>query len=113
MPRFEADDIMATLTARLAGENLDVYLVSRDKDLEQLLTPHVALYDPGKEQVITPEGASADQGLGPEQAVEAQILTGDSVDHVPGVPGIGPKTAAVLLQKVRLGGRRHRTPPMS
>ena len=99
VPRFEADDIMATLTARLAGESLDLYLVSRDKDLEQLLTPHVALYDPGKEQVITPEELRQTKGWGPEQAVEAQILTGDSVDNVPGVPGIGPKTAAVLLQK--------------
>ena len=81
------------------ARSLDLYLVSRDKDLEQLLTPHVALYDPGKEQVITPEELRQTKGWGPEQAVEAQILTGDSVDNVPGVPGIGPKTAAVLLQK--------------
>ena len=99
VPRFEADDIMATLANRLAGESLDVYLVSRDKDLEQLLSPHVALYDPGKDQVVTPKVLREIKGWGPEQAIEAQILMGDNVDNVPGVPGIGPKTAARLLQK--------------
>ncbi|MBW7905800.1 MAG: DNA polymerase I [Phycisphaerae bacterium] len=98
-PGFEADDIMATLAARLAGPELHVVLVSKDKDLEQLLGPHVSMYDPGKDALITPDVLLREKGWRPEQAVEAQILTGDSVDNVPGVPGIGPKTAAKLLEK--------------
>jgi DNA polymerase-1 len=97
VPRFEADDIMATLAARLAGPDLHIYFVSRDKDLEQLLCDYVFLYDPAKDEVITPQRLRELKGWGPEQAIEAQILMGDSVDNVPGVAGIGPKNAARLL----------------
>lgn len=97
--RFEADDLIATLVRRHAGAALDVVLVSKDKDLEQLLGPHVSLYDPNKGDFVTPESMRAAKGYGPELAVEAQILTGDTVDNVPGVKGIGPKTAAKLLEK--------------
>ena len=97
--RFEADDIMATLVRRLASEDLHIYMVSRDKDLEQLLSDRVSLYDPGKDEIVTPERLLETKGWRPGQAIEAQVLTGDSVDNVPGVAGIGPKTAAKLLQK--------------
>jgi DNA polymerase-1 len=96
---FEADDIMATLVRRLADTELLIYLVSRDKDLEQLLSKRVSLYDPNKDEVITPERLFETKGWRPEQAIDAQTLAGDNVDNVPGVPGIGPKTAAKLLQK--------------
>lgn len=96
---YEADDIMATLAARLASPELQVFLVSRDKDLDQLLTDHVSMFDPLKAEVITPASLKQTKGWTPAQAVEAQILTGDTSDNVPGVPGIGPKTAAKLLEK--------------
>jgi len=96
---FEADDIMATLVRRLADEQLQVFLVSRDKDLEQLLSERVAMYDPMKNEVITPQRLVEIRGWPPEQAVEAQILIGDSVDNVPGATGVGPVTAARLLAK--------------
>ncbi len=96
---FEADDILATLARRHAADELHVVLVSRDKDLEQLLTPQVSLYDPGQDQFITPERLVELKGWGPEQAIEAQTLIGDTVDNVPGVAGIGPKTAARLIQQ--------------
>ena len=96
---YEADDILATLAGRLAGADCDVFLVSRDKDLEQLLGEHVALFDPMKDEIVTPQRLVETKGWRPDQAVDAQILCGDSVDNVPGVPGIGPKTAAKLLQK--------------
>lgn len=99
LPTFEADDIMATLARRLAGTDLHVYLVSKDKDLDQVLGPHVSLYDPGKDEVVTPQRLFETKGWRPETAVEAQILIGDTVDNVPGVVGIGPKTAAKLLEK--------------
>jgi len=95
---YEADDIIATLVRQLAGPELATYVVSRDKDLDQLLSAHVVLYDPMKDEEITADGLLELKGWRPDQAVEAQILTGDSVDNVPGVPGIGPKTAAKLLQ---------------
>jgi len=99
VPGFEADDIIATLAARLAGPDLTLYAVSRDKDLDQILSPHVALYDPLKDEVITAERLPELKGWTPEQAIDAQVLIGDDVDNVSGVAGIGPKTAAKLLQK--------------
>lgn len=95
----EADDLIATLARRLAGPELRVCVVSRDKDLEQLLGEYVYLYDPLKDEEITAERLVDVKGWRPEQAIDAQILIGDSVDNVPGVPGIGPKTAAKLLEK--------------
>ncbi|MBI5762897.1 MAG: DNA polymerase I [Planctomycetes bacterium] len=99
MKRYEADDIMATLCARHAGPDCDVYLVSRDKDLDQLLTDHVRMYDPGKDRVIDAAAVLAEKGYGPDLAVEAQMLMGDSTDNIKGVVGIGPKKAADLLKK--------------
>ena len=96
---FEADDIMATLCKRFADEDLRVVLVSKDKDLEQLITDRVVLFDPGKNEEIDAERLFELKGWRPEQAVEAQVLVGDNVDNVPGVPGIGAKTAAKLLEK--------------
>lgn len=96
---FEADDILATLCERLAGPDLLVHLVSRDKDLDQLLGPHVRMYDPMKEVETDVEALVREKGYRPEQAVEAQMLIGDTSDNIQGVPGVGPKKAAQLLQK--------------
>ena len=96
---FEADDLMATVAEQLKDQDVDVYLVSKDKDLEQLLSDRTCMYDPGKSEVIDPDKLRDAKGYTPAQAVEIQTLTGDSVDNIPGVPGIGPKTAARLIQK--------------
>ncbi|MCP4591240.1 MAG: DNA polymerase I, partial [bacterium] len=101
---FEADDLMATMCHRLAGEDLDIYLVSRDKDLEQLITDRVCLYDPSKNAAMGREELLANKGYTPEQAIDIQTLCGDNVDNVPGVPGIGPKTAAKLIAKYGSAG---------
>ena len=93
----EADDIMATLARRVAGDGLQVVLVSRDKDLDQLVTDDVTLFDPVKDERIDPDRLEQLKGYRPEQAVEIQTLTGDSTDNVPGIPGVGPKTAAKLI----------------
>ncbi len=94
---FEADDILATAAARFASPELEVVLVSRDKDLDQLVGPHCTLYDPTKDQMIDAATIERDKGFRPDQAVEIQTLTGDSTDNIPGVPGVGPKTAAKLI----------------
>jgi DNA polymerase-1 len=96
---YEADDIMATLARRFAGDALDVFLVSRDKDLDQLLGDHVRMYDPGKDRVIDVPAMIEEKGYGPDQAIEAQMLMGDSVDNVAGVNGVGPKKAVQLLDR--------------
>lgn len=96
---FEADDLMATLARKHAGDDLDVYLVSRDKDLDQLLTEHVRMYDPAKDVVIDVNKMREEKGFGPELAIDAQMLMGDSTDNIKGANGVGPKKAAQLLEK--------------
>ena len=98
-PDFEADDIIATY-ARLAREaGGDVTIVSSDKDLMQLLGPQVTMLDGMKQKLIGPDEVREKFGVGPEKMIDLQALTGDSTDNVPGVPGIGPKTAAQLLDE--------------
>jgi DNA polymerase I len=97
MPGFEADDIIATY-ARMAKEaGADVTIVSSDKDLMQLINDKVSMFDAMKNQKIGAPEVVAKFGLGPDKVVEVQALAGDSTDNVPGVPGIGVKTAAQLL----------------
>ena len=97
MPGFEADDIIATYT-RLAKEaGAGVTIVSSDKDLMQLVGDGVSMFDAMKNQEIGAAQVIEKFGLGPEKVVEIQALAGDSSDNVPGVPGIGVKTAAQLL----------------
>jgi DNA polymerase-1 len=94
---YEADDIIATY-ARLAREaGGDVTIISSDKDLMQLVGPAVAMYDGMKDRQIGVPEVVEKWGVPPEKMVDLQALTGDAVDNVPGVPGIGPKTAAQLL----------------
>jgi DNA polymerase-1 len=99
IPTFEADDLLATIATQHASADLDIYLVSRDKDLEQLIGPHVHLYDATKDEVIDAARLEETKGYKPEQAVDIQTLTGDATDNVKGVPGIGPKTALKLINK--------------
>lgn len=96
---WEADDIAATIAKKLASPDLHVFLVSRDKDLEQLLGQHVTMFDPFKSEEITPESLKEKKGWTPEQAIDIQTLTGDSTDNIPGVKGIGPKKAVTLIEK--------------
>ncbi|MFN3659249.1 MAG: DNA polymerase I [Pseudolabrys sp.] len=94
---FEADDLIATY-ARLACEaGATTTIVSSDKDLMQLVGPTVVMYDTMKDKRIGREEVIEKFGVPPEKVIEAQALIGDSSDNVPGVPGIGPKTAAELI----------------
>ena len=98
-PGFEADDLLATLCRQFAAPDLTVVLVSKDKDLDQLLGDHVRMYDPGKDREMDAATLLEEKGFGAEQAVEAQMLMGDSTDNIKGVTGVGPKKAAQLLAK--------------
>jgi DNA polymerase-1 len=99
MEGFEADDLIATY-ARLAREQgAEVTIVSSDKDLMQLVGPGVTLLDAMKNKVIGPDEVREKFGVGPERVVDVQSLAGDSSDNVPGVEGIGIKTAAQLINE--------------
>ncbi|WP_378945525.1 DNA polymerase I [Mesorhizobium sp. ANAO-SY3R2] len=99
MEGFEADDLIATY-ARLAREaGADTTIISSDKDLMQLVGETVSMYDPMKDREINIPEVIEKWGVPPEKMIDLQALTGDSVDNVPGVPGIGPKTAAQLLEQ--------------
>jgi DNA polymerase-1 len=97
-PNYEADDVLATIARAASARGLDVYLCTSDKDCRQLLDDRIRLYNLRKRQPFGRDDLLADWGVRPEQVVDLQALVGDSVDNVPGVPGIGIKTAAKLLQ---------------
>ncbi|MEP9374344.1 DNA polymerase I [Mesorhizobium sp. KR1-2] len=96
---FEADDIIATYTRMAREAGGDATIISSDKDLMQLVGPSVSMYDPMKDRQIGIPEVVEKWGVPPEKMIDLQALTGDSVDNVPGVPGIGPKTAAQLLEQ--------------
>ena len=99
MEGYEADDLIATY-ARLATEaGAETTIVSSDKDLMQLVSDSVSLYDPMKDKETRVPEVIEKWGVPPEKMVDLQALTGDSIDNIPGVPGIGPKTAAQLLEE--------------
>ncbi|CCQ75349.1 DNA polymerase I [Magnetospira sp. QH-2] len=94
---FEADDIIATYARLAVAEGANVTIVSSDKDLMQLVGDRVTMLDAMKNRVIGPEQVKEKFGVGPDKVIEVQALAGDSADNVPGVEGIGVKTAAQLL----------------
>ena len=97
-PGFEADDLIATYARHALADGLDVMIVSSDKDLMQLVSDRVSMFDALKNRRIGPAEVEEKFGVGPERVVDVQALAGDSTDNVPGVPGIGVKIAAQLIQ---------------
>ncbi|WP_407976038.1 DNA polymerase I [Brucella pseudogrignonensis] len=96
---FEADDLIATYARIAEKAGGDVTIISSDKDLMQLVTPSVSMYDSMKDKQISIPEVIEKWGVPPEKMIDLQSLTGDSTDNVPGIPGIGPKTAAQLLDE--------------
>ena len=96
---FEADDIIATLAHQGRDAGGRVTILSSDKDLMQLVGGGVEMLDPMKNKIIDTDGVREKFGVGPERVVDVQALAGDSVDNVPGAPGIGIKTAALLINE--------------
>jgi len=95
LPGVEADDVIATLVRRLeaADPDLNVVVISKDKDLTQLISDRVRLFDIHKDQPVTPESVFGVPGVTPQMVPDVLALMGDTVDNVPGIPGVGPKTA--------------------
>ncbi|WP_050525078.1 DNA polymerase I [Pseudorhodobacter wandonensis] len=96
---YEADDIIATLSCKARDAGGDVTIISSDKDLMQLVGNGVNMLDPMKNKLIGPDEVFEKFGVAPNRVVDVQSLAGDAVDNVPGAPGIGIKTAALLIQE--------------
>ncbi|WP_043622670.1 DNA polymerase I [Ensifer sp. ZNC0028] len=96
---YEADDLIATYARLAEAAGADVTIVSSDKDLMQLVTSNVSMYDSMKDKQISIPEVIEKWGVPPEKMIDLQAMTGDSTDNVPGIPGIGPKTAAQLLEE--------------
>jgi DNA polymerase-1 len=103
---YEADDVIGTLAAKAVEQGLEAVIVSGDKDFYQLIRPHVCLLNPGRggpaaveEEWVDTRNANERLGVPPERVVDYLGLIGDSSDNVPGVPGIGPKTAIQLIEE--------------
>ena len=96
---YEADDLIATYVEMILKEGAKVTIVSSDKDLMQLYKKNVRIYDPMKNKFISEEDIKNKFGVGASKVIDVQALAGDSSDNVPGVPGIGVKTAAELINK--------------
>lgn len=94
---YEADDIIATLAKKHAAQGLEVTIVSGDKDLMQVVSEQVRMLDTMKDKIYGPAEVAERFGGGPDKVVEVQALAGDSSDNIPGVPGIGEKTAVKLI----------------
>ena len=99
LENYEADDIIATLARQAREAGGRVTIISSDKDLMQLVGGGVEMFDAMKNTRIDAEGVEAKFGVGPDKVVDVQALAGDSVDNIPGAPGIGIKTAALLINE--------------
>lgn len=97
-PGLEADDIIAAYAIDAQKQGYEVQIISSDKDLMQLITPQICMYDPLRNIVIDAQKVQEKFGVPPEQMCDYLALIGDSSDNIPGVAGIGPKTAVELLQ---------------
>lgn len=98
LPGYEADDIIATLCERLANQGLELVVVSSDKDLMQLITNGTKLLDSAKDRWIGENEVMEKFGVAAAQVIQVMGLMGDTVDNIPGVKGIGGKTAGALIQ---------------
>ncbi|PHS27927.1 MAG: DNA polymerase I [Robiginitomaculum sp.] len=96
---FEADDLIATYARHAEGVGANTTIISSDKDLMQLVSDRISLYDTMKSRRLGPAEVMEKFGVGPDKVIEVQALAGDSADNVPGVPGIGVKTAALLINE--------------
>jgi len=94
---YEADDLIGTTAVKAQEDGYDVVIVSGDKDLKQLISEQAIIWDPMKDVLVNLQDIR-DTGITPPQLIEVMGLSGDTSDNVPGVPGIGPKTALALIQ---------------
>jgi len=95
----EADDVIGTITHTLEGQGVDTVVITADKDLMQLVGPHVRLWDTMRDRRFDEEAVRQRFGVSPAQVVDVMGLMGDAIDNIPGIKGIGEKTATALIQR--------------
>jgi DNA polymerase-1 len=98
VPGYEADDILGTIAKKAAQDGSEVYIVTGDKDMLQLVDDHIRIYDPMKDKVLDKDYVKEKFGIGPERVTEFMALMGDATDNIPGIKGVGEKTAKNLLR---------------
>ncbi|MFN3479486.1 MAG: DNA polymerase, partial [Thermodesulfovibrionales bacterium] len=98
IPGYEADDILCTIAKRASEKGINVFIVTADKDMLQILNSHINIYDPMKDRILDSGYVKERYGVTPERIPELMALAGDAVDNIPGVKGIGEKTAQELLK---------------
>ncbi len=101
VPGYEADDLLCTIAKKATEKGANVFIVTSDKDMLQIVDERIKIYDPVKDRVLDEEYVKEKFGVGPERVTEFMALTGDAVDNIPGVKGIGEKTAKELLLNFR------------
>jgi 5''-3'' exonuclease (including N-terminal domain of PolI) len=101
LSNYEADDLIATYAKKIIKAGAKVTVISSDKDLMQLVSNDIRLYDPMKSKVLGEKEVIEKFGVKPNQVIDVQSLAGDSSDNIPGVPGIGIKTASELINKYK------------
>jgi len=99
LPGYEADDIIATLTEEARAKGLPVVIVSGDKDLMQLVGDDIRMWDPQRDKIYDAAAVKEKFGVGPDRLLDLLAMMGDTSDNIPGVPGVGPKTAAKLIEQ--------------
>ena len=99
LTNYEADDLIATYAKKIISVGATATIISSDKDLMQLVNDKIRIYDPMKSKIIGTKEVKEKFGVRPDQVIDVQSLAGDSSDNIPGVPGIGIKTAAELINK--------------
>lgn len=98
-PSYEADDIIATLSKKAEKEGYEVIIVTPDKDMNQLINENIKIYNPMKDEIVDTEKIKENYGILPTQFLDYLTLIGDNIDNIPGIKGVGPKTATLLLNE--------------
>ncbi len=96
---FEADDIIGTISKKLSKENIECTIITIDKDMDQLIDKHIKIFNPRKKEIRDIAKLHKEKGIEPEIVIDILALGGDSSDNIPGIPGIGYKTALNLIRE--------------
>ncbi|MEW6585259.1 MAG: DNA polymerase I [Nitrospirota bacterium] len=99
IPGYEADDILGVIAKQAESKGVDVFIVTGDKDMLQIVDERIKVYDPMKDRVLDKEYVREKFGVGPERIPEFMALSGDAIDNIPGIKGVGEKTAKDLLSQ--------------
>lgn len=96
---FEADDIIGTIAKKVSMENIECTIITTDKDMDQLVDKHIKIFNPRKKEIRDIDKIRNEMGIEPKSFIDVLALSGDSSDNIPGIPGIGLKTALILIRE--------------